>query len=422
MSKLRTRAVGAVGLLAVAGVVAALLGMYQKVFTPVTEITVMSDRAGLLLDRGGSVRAFGLPVGEIQAVRQTDGDQVEIAVGLDPEDAERIPADVTASIKSTTVFGAKFVDLEVPEGALDSSTHIAAGDVVEANAVTVEANDTFQHSIELIEAVEPMKLNATLSSVANALEGRGSEIGRYLELLNTYLTSLNAHLPQLEADIGTVDDVLRSYNKAAPHLIDAADQAGTTSVTLDENLATMQTFLVDIVNASDQTERLLAALEKPLARAIKELTPVTDLLRVFAPGLGCFLENTAAMVEVVALGLGKVDPGVQGRAGFFPGQRRYEPELNMPKIVTGVGPVCYPFPTEEDPVPPHVRFDDGTQDIYDGVGPVVNPGTLNDPYGNTYDPTKAEEPKTYEGFVRYLLGDAAGKKVADRAENNGRQP
>src|SRR5690606_27238131 len=114
MEKMRRRLIGATGLVLIATLVAVLLGMYQKVFTPVTEVTVMSDRAGLLLDKGAAVRVSGLPVGEVRSVRQADSGQVAITVALDPDDASRIPDNVTASIKATTVFGAKFVDLEVP--------------------------------------------------------------------------------------------------------------------------------------------------------------------------------------------------------------------------------------------------------------------------------------------------------------------
>lgn len=421
MTSLRRKAAGVVGFVAIGIVIAILVGMYQKVFTPVTEITVMSDRAGLLLDKGAAVRAFGAPVGEVREVRQADGGRVAITVALDPEAAKRIPADVTASIRATTVFGAKFIDLQVPVGALDGASSIAEGDVVEAEAVTVEANDTFQHSIDLLEAVDPLRLNTTLSEVAAALDGRGAAMGRYLEQVNDYLTSFNPHLPALTADIATADDVLRTYDAAAPRLIRTADQAGTTAVTLDENLASMQAFLLDLVNASERLGTFLNRLEVPLARSIKEMTPVTDLLRIFAPGLGCFLNNTAFLVRNLEKALGAQDPGVQGKAGFLPGQPTYDPRTSMPKIVTGVGPICYPNVTVKHPVPPHVRFDDGTQDVYDGVGPVVNPGTVHDPYGRPYEPTKQNGASTtYEELLDYLLGPGASQRLLGRQAGGAR--
>jgi phospholipid/cholesterol/gamma-HCH transport system substrate-binding protein len=416
MTSLRRKAAGAVGLVAIGLVIAILVGMYQKVFTPVTEVTVMSDRAGLLLDKGAAVRAYGVPVGDVREVHQADGGRVAITVALEPDAADRIPADVTASIRATTVFGAKFIDLQVPQGALDGSSSLTEGDVIQADAVTVEANDIFQHSLDLLQAVEPRQLNATLSQVASALDGRGEAFGRYLEQVNAYLTSFNPHLPTLNADIAAVDDVLRSYDAAAPGLIRTADQAGTTAVTLDKNVASMEAFLVDLVSASDRVGTFLTRLELPLARSINEMTPVTDLMRIYAPGLGCFLNNTAFLVRNVAKSLGAVDPGVQGKAGFLPGQAPYDPRTNKPKLVTGIGPICYPNVTLEHPVPPHVRFDDGTQSVYDGVGPVVNPGTLHNPYGRPFQPRQeAGSFSTYQDFLDDILGPGAAQQLLGSA-------
>jgi len=379
-SKLRTRVTGVIGLLLVAAVVAGLLGIYLKVFKPVIEVTVMSDRAGLLLDKGSAVRAYGLPVGEVRGVRTAGGAQVAITIALDPDKVDMIPEDVGAVIRATTVFGAKFVELEVPSDASDRP--IRAGAVIEATDTTVEVNDSFQHAIELLQAVSPRDLNNTLTQLATTLGGRGEQLGAYLTQLNAYLTSLNRHLPALASDIRLSRDVLQTYADVAPELISAADQAGTTAVTFSDSAATMHAFLVDLTQASKTVSIFLDSLEEPLVDLITEGTPVTNLLRIYSPEVGCLIDNLAQSGIIVGKGLGAKDPGVQSRNGVFPGQESYQPGVNLPKIVTGVGPICYPQPTRAHPLFPHIRFDDGTQTVYDGVGPVVNPGRWGDPFGN----------------------------------------
>jgi len=379
-SKIRTRITGLIGLLLVAALVFGLLGIYLKLFKPVVEVTVMSDRAGLLLDKGSSVRAYGVPVGEVRGTRTAGNGQVEIKLALDPDKVDMISEDVDAVIRATTVFGAKFVELRVPADASDRP--VSEGAVIQAVDTTVEANDTFQHAMELIQAVSPRDLNNTLTQMATALEGRGEQLGAYLTQLNTYLTSLNRHLPTLAADIRLSRDVLGTYADVAPELIATADQGSTTAVTFSESAATMHAFLVDLTQTSRTVGIFLDSLEEPLVDMIVEGTPVTNLLRVYAPEIGCLLDNLSQHAHNTSKSLAGQDAGTQGRAGLLPGQPSYDPRVNLPKIVTGVGPICYPQPTKAHPLFPHIRFDDGTQTVYDGVGPVVNPGRMGDPFGN----------------------------------------
>src|SRR4051794_15054440 len=99
-------------------VVAALLiglsiAIYQKVFTPVTMVTVKADRAGLQLAKFGDVRLHGVLVGQVRGISQ-DGEEASIRIGLDPHQAARIPDNVSVEIRPTTLFGQKYVELVDP--------------------------------------------------------------------------------------------------------------------------------------------------------------------------------------------------------------------------------------------------------------------------------------------------------------------
>jgi phospholipid/cholesterol/gamma-HCH transport system substrate-binding protein len=407
---------GAVGITVVLALVALLLAVYQKVFVPVVHVTVVSDRAGLLLDAGSSVRAFGIPVGEVRGTHLSDNGKVDIDIALDKNQVAKIPDDVSADIRSTTVFGPKAVELEVPRGVVIHP--ISAGDVIRSGSTTVEVNDTFRVAMHVLKAVRPNELNTTLTATAQALQGRGKKLGAYLTQVNSYLLSFNGHLPELDNDLRTGSHVLRTYADVAKPLIDTANQAATTGITLDRNSATLQAFLLDTTTASRHVSTFFDNIEGPLLNFNAEFTPVSALLRTYAPEFGCLLDNTAQLGKNFAIVYGNKVPGDPGMAGFLPGQASYDPQRDQPKLVTGVGPVCYPFPTPAHPVPPHVRFDDGTRTVYDGVGPVVNPGTLHDPYGNAYHPRRqgwsaTDLPRSLRkaAMFEFLFGPKAARKM-----------
>src|SRR4051812_17729096 len=111
-----TSTVRLVGLLMV-GVLAGAIGLaaafYTQAFVSRVPVVLRTDRTGLIMDAGNSVTLRGVQVGVITDVRVTDAG-AELVLGLDPAEIRRIPADVTARIEPSTVFGAKNVSLEQP--------------------------------------------------------------------------------------------------------------------------------------------------------------------------------------------------------------------------------------------------------------------------------------------------------------------
>jgi len=403
ISPTHNRLAGAAGLLGVLLVVLCLIGVYLKWFASSVDVTVMSDRTGLLLDRGAPVRVSGVPVGEVRGSKVTSDHRVAITVAIDKGKAHLVPADVVASIRSTTVFGAKFVELEMPTSDRDQAA-IRPGQVIQARSVPVEVNDTFHHAMDVLQSIDVEQLNTTLTEIASALNGRGERLGAYLTQVNDYLKTFNATLPTAVTDVQRAKDVLKVYADVTPQFIDVADQAGTTSNTLDANAATLHALLVDMVEASGTAKTFFSNVEDPLVGSLKELTPVTDLLRVYSPEIGCLIDNLNKLNTSIKTSLGAKVPGVLGAAGFLPGQDSYN-RSNLPKLVTGVGPVCYPFPDRAHPLYPHVRFDDGTASVYDGIGPVADPGRAAGPSNSKVTtPTKGDLVAWY-GMLRYLLGD-----------------
>ena len=128
----RLTVAGIAFLTAIALLIAFSIAVYQKVFEPVTMVTIKADRAGLQLARFGDVRVNGALVGQVREVAQ-DGKQASIKVGLRPEAAKRIPSNVDVQILPTTLFGQNYISLIAPDQA--SGTPLRDGDVIPAERV-----------------------------------------------------------------------------------------------------------------------------------------------------------------------------------------------------------------------------------------------------------------------------------------------
>ncbi|HVQ97343.1 MAG TPA: MCE family protein, partial [Mycobacterium sp.] len=165
--------------LAMAVVIAAFVwtcsAMFAGALTSNVPITLTSDRAGLVMEPGAKVKLRGVQVGRVARVE--GGHQpVRLRLELFPEQARLIPANTDAEIRATTIFGAKYVDLIYPDK--PSRQHISAGAVLRSRNVATEVNTVFENLVNVLHQIDPPKLNAVLTAVADAVGGRGERIGQ----------------------------------------------------------------------------------------------------------------------------------------------------------------------------------------------------------------------------------------------------
>lgn len=165
-----------------------------RTFVPVT---LISDRAGLVMDPRAPVKFRGVPVGEVATIG-ADLNSAKLDLKLFPDAAAHLPSNVQAEIKATTIFGGKYVDLILPSD--PSPTQLAAGAVLHSRNVTVEVNTVFQDLSAVLDAIEPAKLNAILAAVSEAVRGKGEVIGQAITAANNVLLAVNPRMQTVQQD------------------------------------------------------------------------------------------------------------------------------------------------------------------------------------------------------------------------------
>ena len=93
-----------------------------------------------------------------------------------------------------TLFGEKYVALEVPDRAVARTTSRPAPPS-SAPQVAIEVEKVLNDLYPLLRAVQPAEINQTLNAIATALEGRGELIGENFETVDAYLKRLNPRDP-----------------------------------------------------------------------------------------------------------------------------------------------------------------------------------------------------------------------------------
>jgi phospholipid/cholesterol/gamma-HCH transport system substrate-binding protein len=284
----RLRPKWAAGLLGVAVVVLIVVCslLFAGTLRARVPVTLTSDRSGLVMESGAKVKLRGVQVGRVETI-SGGRDQVHLTLDLNPDQLGFIPANVEAQIRATTAFGAKYVDLVMPEH--PSAQHITAGAVLKSRNVTTEVNTVFENLTGVLKQIQPDKLNAVLTALADGVRGQGERIGQAATDANQVLTALNARTDTLRSDWLSLKGFSDAYRAAAPDIVRILDAASTTSTTVVKQASDLDALLLNAIGFSHSAINLLAPNEKNLIDSINVLQPTTDLLMKYNPEYTCLL-------------------------------------------------------------------------------------------------------------------------------------
>lgn len=303
------------------------------------DVTLTSDRSGLVLERGAKVKFRGVQVGEVGKV-SVHGSTGTAALDLriDPEDAQRIPANADAEIKSTTAFGAKYVSLEEPE--VPSSARLRAGAVLQSKNVTTEVNTVFENLTNVLQTIDPAKLNATLGAVAEGLRGQGDELGQAITDSDEVLAAWNPLLPTLRRDLRALTGASDAYSAAAQDILGILRNASVTSQTITTEQKKLDELLIASIGLTDTGNEVMGSNKDNLIKSINLLEPTTNLLYKYQPTYTCLLLGAKWFLDN---GGYEVTGGQNGYsvildAGILAGDNRYEYPKNLPKVAATGGP------------------------------------------------------------------------------------
>ncbi|WP_228838220.1 MCE family protein [Nocardia amamiensis] len=328
---------GAAMVLALVAIVAVSLVMFVGGFTSTATVTVDAPRSGLVLDPDAKVKIRGVEIGRVASVDNT-AEGATLKLALDPELLKLVPSNAAVDIRSTTVFGAKYVNFIVPEQ--PSPIPMRPGATVTAQRVTVEFNTLFQHLSDVLAKIEPEKLNATLSALGTALQGRGQKLGDLLAQSDAYLRDINPYLPTLQQDLAKTSDVTNLYADTVNDLLRTVNNATVTGNTLVEEQRSLDNVLVNLIGLADTTGSVLRENESQLVTALDLLRPTTGLLDEYAPALYCLIGGLGKALPMGEAVFGGLQEGVALNTGFMYGAKPYTYPEDLPKVNATGGPRC----------------------------------------------------------------------------------
>jgi phospholipid/cholesterol/gamma-HCH transport system substrate-binding protein len=314
---------------------------YTAAFTPVDTVTVMSKRAGLVMEKDAKVKYRGIQIGQVKNI-ELAGDEAKLTLAIDSSQLRYIPSNARVRIGGTTVFGAKAVEFLPPTGQADPP--LRPGAEVKASEVQLEVNTLFQTLTDVLHKINPVDLNATLSALGEGLRGNGDDLGATLAGLNTYLDQLNPKLDTLRQDFQKTAVVGNVYGDAAPDLVRIFDSVPTIAKTVvDEKDNLNATLLATTGLANNGTATLQPAANDFIA-AIQRFRAPLKVAGDYSPEIGCVLQGSAKALDAFAPVIGGIRPGLFVASNFLPGAPAYTFPESLPYVNASGGPNCRGLP------------------------------------------------------------------------------
>ena len=261
---------------------------FAGTFRSYVPVTLTSDRAGLVLETNAKVMLRGVQVGRVSQIGDRNNN-ARLTLEIDPDQIRYIPANVEAQVSATTAFGAKFVELLIPQN--PSRARLSAGATLHSKNVSTEINTVFENVVDLLNMIDPLKLNAVLTAVADGVRGQGQRMGEATTDLNQVLLALNARSDTIRQDWRSFKNFNDTYDAAAQDILTILNAASTTSTTVVNHSSALDSLLLNVIGFANAGTNLLGTSRDNLVSSVNILEPTTNLLLKYSPEYTCFLQG-----------------------------------------------------------------------------------------------------------------------------------
>ncbi len=269
--------------------------IFNQSFVSFDKVTLKSGQIGLQLPSRADIKIRGEIVGEVLKTT-TNGHGADIELGIFPANAHLIPKNTTARILPKTLFGEKYVALQVPKN--PSSQSISSGDTIKEAHVAIEVEKVLSDLYPLLRTVQPAQLNYTLTAMATALEGRGNRLGQNFVILDNYLKRMNPKIPLFIHDLGQLATVSDTYADVTPELANILRNSVTTGDTFVEKEAKVKALFDDVAGFSNTTQDFLERNGQNIITLSKQGQRQLPVFAKYAPEYPCLIKGIVGAIPL----------------------------------------------------------------------------------------------------------------------------
>ena len=273
--------VGFVG--AMLAVVILVIADFNHAFSRDIEVTADMPQQGAVVAVNSSVFFRGVEVGKvIDQPHTAPGGEIQVHLRLDRDRIKRVPDSVRVVTGPLSIFGNQYINLVTDDDsiAVAGARPIRAGMTIPAvtDAQAPSLQSTFVSLDDVLKSVHPAQLDAGLSGLAQALSGRGEDLGNTLVSADRYLTTMLGLWPVVVADFRAFAPFAMTLAEATPEFLDLLQNVTVTADTLVDHADDFAALMGNGGKVADQVAVLLSQTMGMYAKAIAGGAALVDAL------------------------------------------------------------------------------------------------------------------------------------------------
>ena len=236
-----------------------------------TEVIAEFDQVGDLVE-ASNVQSSDVVIGSITDIELNKAEWLaQVTMCLKAE--EKVPADLEAIVRTTSLLGEKFIDLKpLSEG----EPYLQDGDIigVEHTSKATELEDVFARLATILGTGNLEELNRFTASQAKILGEHSGDLAEVLSRLRRFTDTLVGRKGDIAASIESLDDVARTALNNQSVLTRFLGSFGDASEVLADQKEGLQDLLVALDQFTEVSIRLLEATDEGLTDQFASLRPV----------------------------------------------------------------------------------------------------------------------------------------------------
>ena len=217
-----------------------------------------------------NVQSRDVVIGSVKAI-ELEGWSAQVTMCIAGD--KKIPADVTAEVRTTSLLGEKFVDLRSESS---GPPYLEDGAIIglDRTGKSVELEDVFARLSTILGTGDLEQLNRFTSSQAKILKGHVSDLRNVISGLRQFTDTLAGRRGEIASSIDSLDTVARTILSDSPVLTRFLKTFASSSSVLADQKEELTDLLLALDRFSNVAVQLLNATEGGLNEQFAKLRPV----------------------------------------------------------------------------------------------------------------------------------------------------
>ncbi|GAA1973625.1 MCE family protein [Amycolatopsis minnesotensis] len=337
-----------------------------------------------------TVEFRGVVVGSVESVR-SDATRTRLTLRFSGDHAANIPAGVHTRVLPRTLFGDQYVDLVPPAAGATGTLDVGAPIPADTSGGTIQLYTAYKRLFDVLQAIQPAKIDTALSAVSKALAGRGARLGALVDQLHDLTDDAPALVGTFSDTLGFVADLGQQLSAVAPGGVQALKDATALSADVVRQKGNIEAVLTGGLALSGQAKQFLGDNRDRLIHLVDGAGEVVRTVHDKRHGLTEFFDSFTALVTGVKSVLSHGPPMPLDLTATFDRNAPYT-AADCPRYGKLTSPTC--VPAAPPPPPPALGGTSGPVGSDDETAALAKlPGV-----------PQSQRPETQNGILALLAG------------------